>query len=84
LVSLCLGGDIYVRTSKYKEIIAGEYVADILVEDSLLVEQKTAKAVESAHVAQCLNYLTATGLKIGLLIDFGEKKIEFKRLVNNF
>ena len=69
---------------KYKEMIAGEYVADLLVEDCFLIELKTAKAIDDTHIAQCLNYLTATGLKICLLINFGEHKIEIKRLVNNF
>ena len=69
---------------KYKEIIAGEYVADLLVEDKILVELKTASGIDGSHIAQCLNYLTATDLRLGLLINFGETKVEFKRLVNKF
>ncbi|HTC21324.1 MAG TPA: GxxExxY protein [bacterium] len=69
---------------KYKDIIAGEYAADLLVESCVLVELKTAKAIDAAHIAQCLNYLTATDLRLGLLINFGEGKIEFKRLVHHF
>lgn len=68
----------------YKGKIVGEYVGDLLVENRVLVELKTAKAIEDAHVAQCLNYLTATGLKICLLINFGEKGVEVKRLVQGF
>ncbi len=68
----------------YKDIVVGEYIADLLVEDCVLVELKTAKTMDGAHLAQCLNYLTATDLRICLLINFGEKGIEFKRLVNKF
>ena len=68
----------------YKDIVVGEYMADLLVEGCVLVELKTAKTFEDSHVAQCLNYLTATDLRICLLINFGEKAIEFKRLVNKF
>lgn len=69
---------------KYKDIVAGDYVADLLVEDCVLVELKTSKGIEDANIAQSLNYLTATDLRICLLINFGEKKIEFKRLVHRF
>jgi GxxExxY protein len=69
---------------KYKGIVAGEYIADLLVENQILVELKTAKAIEDSHIAQCLNYLTATDLRLCLLINFGESKIEFKRLVYRF
>ncbi len=69
---------------KYKEAVVGNYTADLLVENRLLVELKTAKGIEDAHIAQCLNYLTATDLRICLLINFGERKIEFKRLVHQF
>lgn len=68
----------------YKEIVAGDYVADLLAEECVLVELKTSKGIEDAHIAQSLNYLTATDLRICLLINFGEKKIEFKRLVHRF
>jgi GxxExxY protein len=69
---------------KYKDTVVGNYVADLLIENSLLIELKTAKAIDQTHIAQCLNYLTATDLRICLLINFGESKIEFKRLVHKF
>lgn len=68
----------------YKEIVAGEYIVDLLVEEKILVELKTTSGIDNAHIAQCLNYLTATDLRLGLLINFGESKVEFKRLVNKF
>jgi GxxExxY protein len=69
---------------KYRDAVVGEYIADLLVEDCVIVEVKHIRALEDVHVAQCLNYLKATGLKICLLINFGKSKIEIKRLVRNF
>lgn len=68
----------------YKEIVAGDYIVDLLTEEKVPVELKTAKNIDDAHIVQCLNYLTAADLRLGLLLNFGEKKIEFKRLVNKF
>jgi GxxExxY protein len=53
-------------TVKYKEIEVGSYIADLLVEESVLVELKSVKTIDSAHIAQCLNYLNATGLRLAL------------------
>ena len=64
----------------YDGILAGEYFADLLVEDCVVVELKVVKAMDEAHWAQCLNYLKATGIEVGLLINFGQPKLEFKRL----
>lgn len=65
----------------YKGEEIGEYIADLLVEDKIIVELKTGETINSLHVAQLLNYLKATGIKIGLLINFGPKKYEFKRFI---
>jgi GxxExxY protein len=59
-------------------------MADLLVEDTVLVEAKSASALTDAHLAQCLNYLKATGLKVCLLINFGGSSVEVKRVVHNF
>lgn len=64
--------------------VVGDYYADLLVEGSVIVELKAARALDDIHLAQCLNYLKATGLKVCLLINFGKPKIEIKRLVNSF
>jgi len=68
----------------YDGIVAGEYVADLLVENEILVELKAVRGLDGVHMAQCLNYLKATGLHVCLLMNFGTAKIEIKRIVNNF
>ncbi len=61
-------------------IIVGEFVADLLVEERVLVELKAVSMLKDEHTAQALNYLRATGLEICLLINFGTTKVEIKRL----
>jgi GxxExxY protein len=61
----------------------GEYTADLLVEGRVIVELKCAKSFYDVHIAQCLNYLKATGLKVCLLLNFGAPKVQIKRIVNN-
>jgi GxxExxY protein len=68
----------------YDGIVVGEFIADLLVEDAVMVELKAAKRLDDAHAAQCLNYLVATRLTVGLLINFGNSRVEVKRLVNDF
>jgi GxxExxY protein len=63
--------------------IVGDYYADLLVESSIIIELKAAKALDDVHLAQCLNYLKATGLKLCLLINFGKPRIEIKRIVHD-
>ena len=55
--------------------------ADFVVEDKILVELKATKQLEDVHLAQALNYLKVYKLEIGLLINFGSKSLEFKRLI---
>ena len=66
----------------YDGVIVGDYVADLLVEKCILVELKTAGNLEKIHMAQCINYLKATGLKICLLLNFGTPKVQIKRIIN--
>jgi GxxExxY protein len=61
----------------------GEYVADLLVEDRVIVELKTVEAIDKIHEAQLLNYLKATGIQIGILVSFRHPKAEIKRMVLN-
>jgi GxxExxY protein len=61
----------------------GEYVVDILVEGKVIVELKTVEKLEKAHEAQLLNYLKATGIHVGLLVNFKHPKAEVKRMVLN-
>ncbi len=64
----------------YDGVIVGEYIADSLVEDCLLIELKTVERFSEAHLAQSLNYLKATKLPLCLLINFGKPKVEIKRV----
>jgi GxxExxY protein len=68
----------------YDGIKVGEYVSDLLVENEILVELKAVKALDNVHMAQCMNYLKATGLTVCLLINFGTPRIEVKRVLNGF
>ncbi len=68
-------------TVNYKGQCVGEYFADILVEDSVIIELKTVEKIEKIHEAQVLNYLKATGIKVGLLVNFRHQRAEIKRLV---
>jgi GxxExxY protein len=70
-------------TVLYKDKPVGEYFADILVEDQVIVELKAVKQLKKIHEAQLLNYLKATGIKIGLLVNFYGEKADIKRLVLN-
>ena len=66
---------------RYDGIVIGEYTVDLLVEQTVLVELKAAKAIDDIHRAQCLNYLKATGLHLCLLLNFGRPRLEIKRIV---
>jgi GxxExxY protein len=66
---------------KHDGAIIGDFTTDILVEGCVLVELKAARNLDDAHLAQCLNYLKATGLKICLLLNFGKPKLEIKRVI---
>ena len=68
-------------TVEYKGEIVGEYFADIVVEGQVLIELKAVEQLAGIHEAQLLNYLKATGYKIGLLINFTHPKAEIKRFV---
>jgi GxxExxY protein len=61
--------------------VVGEYVADILVEDMVIIELKTVHELDSSHKAQLLNYLKASDMSIGLLVNFKGKKATIRRLV---
>ena len=68
-------------TVRYKDVVVGDYDADLIVADVVLVELKIAPQYDKRDEAQLLNALKATRLKVGLLINFGRSKVEFKRLV---
>ena len=68
----------------YKGDCVGEYFIDMLVEDYLLVELKCCDSFSNEHIAQCLNFLRASGKNIALLVNFQKPKAEWKRVVLGF
>jgi len=63
----------------YDGVAVGDFTADLLVEGVILVENKAVHALILAHEVQLVNYLTATGIEIGLLLNFGAEALEFRR-----
>lgn len=63
----------------YENILVGEFKADIVVEGVLILELKAVQSLHTAHEVQLVNYLTATGIGNGLLINFGSEELQFKR-----
>jgi GxxExxY protein len=68
----------------YDGIIVGDYIPDILVGESLIVEVKALDALQRCHRHQCLNYLRATDPRLALLLNFGRAHLEIARIVNAF
>lgn len=64
---------------RYKGVVVGDYRADIIVEDSVILELKANNALCAANEVQLVNYLNATGIENGLLINFGGDRLECKR-----
>ena len=65
----------------YKEQYVGEYLADLVVGERLIVELKCVERFASEHLAQCINYLKASGLPVALLINFQRPKVDWKRVL---
>jgi GxxExxY protein len=63
----------------YDGIVMGEYSADLLVDSRVMVEVKAIRTIAPGNEAQLVNYLTAISIDVGLLINFGAKRLEFKR-----
>ncbi len=66
----------------YDGQLVGEFVADLLVDEEVIVEIKAVNRWDDIFMAQCLNYLRATGLEACLLINFGKPRVEIKRIIN--
>lgn len=62
-------------------IVVGEYVADMVVENKIIIELKAIDALDNIHFAQLKNYLKATKYRLDLLINFGGEKLQFKRII---
>ena len=69
---------------KYEEVIVGEFDADMLINKSLLIENKAVQSLVIAHEVQLVNYLVATGIDEGLLLNFGASRLEFKKKFRQF
>jgi hypothetical protein len=66
----------------YENALNVELIADILVENEIIIEVKAVKEIDTVHLAQCMNYLRITGLKLCLLLNFSKPRVEIKRVVN--
>ena len=64
----------------YEGVVVGDYYADLLVEDCLIVEVKTVRNLDPVHEAQCINYLRASGLKLCLLLNFARTRLSIRRI----
>jgi GxxExxY protein len=65
----------------YKGIVVGDYCSDLIVERRVLVELKACAGLESVHEAQILNYLKASGIQVGLLMNFGKPTLQYRRFI---
>ena len=63
----------------YDGVVVGEYVVDLLVERTVIVELKAIKTLDSGHAAQCINYLKASSPRLCLLLNFGKPRLEIQR-----
>jgi GxxExxY protein len=70
-------------TVRYDEEVVGEFVADLFVEEKVILELKSVKRVVRAHEIQLVNYLVAIGKEVGLILNFGPEKVEVKRKVRS-
>lgn len=71
-------------TVKFQGAVVGDYCADILVEDKVILELKALDRITDIHKAQALNYLKATGIDLALIMNFGARSFENYRLINRF
>ena len=69
---------------RYEQEIVGCYVTDLLVDRRVLVELKAVTVLEKSHRLQCVHYLKATGLRLGLLLNFGGPRLDYRRIANLF
>lgn len=69
-------------TVRFRQAVVGEFYADLLIEKMLILELKTVDELAPEHQAQVINYLNATGIPAALLINFGHRNVEVKRLLN--
>lgn len=68
----------------YGDIVVGEFIADIIVNELIVLELKAVQKINKIHEVQLVNYLVATRKPLGLLLNFGDEKVEVKRKVKSF
>ena len=68
-------------TVRFLNEIVGDYFADILVDDKIILELKSIEKINDAHRAQALNYLKGTGKQLAIILNFGKEKLEYERFV---
>lgn len=66
----------------YDGVVVGDYFADLVVDEEIIIELKAVQNIDNSHLAQCINYLKATGKKLALLINFGNSRVQVKRVIN--
>jgi GxxExxY protein len=71
-------------TVRYDGVVVGDFSADMLVEGKVMLEFKANQVLAPANEVQLVNYLTATGIEVGLLLNFGAERLEFKRKARTF
>ncbi len=69
---------------RYDNVVVGNFVADMRVEGRILVENKAVQSLNASHAKQLVNYLVATGMEIGLLLNFGASSLDFKRRYGSY
>jgi GxxExxY protein len=69
---------------RYESEVVGDYVADLIVGNEVVVELKAVTALDHVHHVQCVHYLRATGMQVCLLLNFGRRALEVRRIVNKF
>lgn len=67
----------------FEDEIVGNYIADILVDDKIILELKCIETIANVHRAQVLNYLKATGKQLAIILNFAKEKLEYERLIFN-
>ncbi len=67
----------------YRGVLVGEYFADLVIEDSVIVELKAKEIISDAHISQLINYLKATEIEVGLLLNFGKKPEQRRKVFSN-
>jgi len=69
---------------RYRDALVGEFAADLVIDECVLTEAKAVRALAPAHEAQIANYLTATGIEVGLLLNFGSDRLQLKRKTRTY